>query len=188
MQKIRDRLSVRISARANDRRQRRETLGPPKERRMFGSARCVRQQLANGRVRFLRRNIKRADTIVQRQATVFGAPQDHGGGKRLRQAISIERCVGADRQRASNVLLAVSAFPDDPTVIDNSGGQAGDTSLVAQRIKVGPEDFVDDDLRLRRHANEEHRGDQGGEKTTTHYSPRLYRNFRGSESAISTAS
>ena len=111
---------------------------------------------------------KRADGIVEREAPLLGAPQHHGRGNRLRQAIGVERGVGAGRERSADVLLAVGALPHDAVGIDNGGSQAGNAGLVAQGIKIGAEDFVDDALRLRRHAEEQQRGDEGGKASTAH--------------------
>jgi hypothetical protein len=40
--------------------------------------------------------------------------------------------------------------------------------LAAQRIEIGTKDFVDDDLRVRRHAKKQQRGDEGGNASTAH--------------------
>ena len=169
VQQICKRFAVRVDrACAHDRPERREPFGSMQERKLIGGARCVGQELANRRVGLCRSDAKRADAIVEREPPLLGAPQHHCCGNRLRQAIGVERGVRAGRQRAANVLPSVGTLPHHALGIDNGGSQTGYAGLVAQRIEIGPEDFVNDDLRLRRHAVEQQRGDEGGNASTAH--------------------
>ena len=128
----------------------------------------MRQELANRRVRLCRLNAERADSVVERQAALFGAAQHHRRRNRLRQAIGIEGGVGARGQRTCDVLPSVGALPHDAVGVDDGGSQTGNAGLLAKGIKIGAEDLVDEHLRVCRSAHKQQRGRQGGKAARAH--------------------
>ena len=61
------------------------------------------------------------------------------------------------------VLQAIGALPHHPLVVDNRGRKGWDLRLLAQRVQGGAKDLVDQDLRVRRHADEQNQDGGSGD-------------------------
>jgi hypothetical protein len=75
MEERRERLTIGVvGAQAHDRLEGPKAFGPEKKREVIRGTRCVREKLANRRIRFDSGDAERPDRVVETKPARFGAP------------------------------------------------------------------------------------------------------------------